>query len=126
MGQEWNPEELLPERQPSQIPPNSETCAVYGLRDNFRAIVKDVERYVLTLMFNFIKEAPFQSGFIQGDSITFQLLHTHHSLLVDSDYEVRVVFCGFSKAFDRGWQKGLLHKLTCMGISGCLLRWLQS
>ena len=33
---------------------------------------------------------PFQSGFIQGDSTTFQLLHTFHSFLeaVDSGKEV--------------------------------------
>ena len=40
--------------------------------------------------------------------------------------EVRVVFCDISKAFDRVWQKGLLHKLACMGVSGSLLKWFQS
>ena len=93
---------------------------------------KVMERYVHKHIFNYISEnsllTPFQSGFIQGDSTTFQLLHTYHSFLeaVDNGKEVRVVFCDISKAFDRVWHKGLLHKLACMGISGSLLQWFQS
>ena len=91
-----------------------------------------MERCVHIHIFNYISEnsllTPFQSGFIQGDSTTFQLLHTYHSFLeaVDSGKEVRVVFCDISKAFDRVWHKGLLHKLACMGISSSLFQWLQS
>ena len=83
-------------------------------------------------LYNYISEnnllTPFQSGFIQGDSITFQLLHTYHSFLeaVDSGKEVRVVFCDISKAFDRVWHIGLLHKLAGMGLSEELLRWFKS
>ena len=90
-----------------------------------------MERCVHKHIFNYISEnsllTPFQSGFIQSDSTTFQLLHTYHSFLeaVDSGKEVRVVFCDISKAFDRVWHKGLLHKLACMGISGSLLQWFQ-
>ena len=91
-----------------------------------------MERCVHKHIFNYISEnsllTPFQSGFIQGDSTTFRLLRTYHSFLeaVDSGKEVRVVFCDISKAFDRVWHKGLLHKLACMGISGSLLQWFQS
>ena len=37
-----------------------------------------------------------------------------------------VVFCDISKAFDRVWHKGLLHKLSHIGISGDLLQWFKS
>ena len=76
---------------------------------------KVMERCVHKHIFNYISEnsllTPFQSGFIQGDSTTFQLLHTYHSFLeaVDSGKEVCVVFCDISKAFDKVWHKGLLH-----------------
>ena len=78
-------------------------------------IGKAMERCIHKHLYNYISEnnllTPFQSGFIQGDSTTFQLLHTYHSFLeaVDSGKEVRVVFCDISKAFDKVWHRGLLH-----------------
>ena len=39
---------------------------------------------------------------------------------------VVVVFCDISKAFDRVWHAGLLHKLKSIGISGDLLKWFSS
>ena len=68
---------------------------------------KVMERCVHKHIFNYISEnsllTPLQSGSIQGDSTTFQLLYTYHSILeaVDSGKEVRVVFGDISKAFDR-------------------------
>lgn len=63
-----------------------------------------------------------------GDSTTYQLLHTYHTFIeaVDSGKEVRVVFCDISKAFDRVWHRGLLYKLSRIGISGNLLQWFKS
>ena len=45
---------------------------------------------------------------------------------VDSGKEVRVVFCDISKAFDRVWHRGLIHKLRDMGCSESLLKWFTS
>ena len=39
---------------------------------------------------------------------------------------MRVVFCDISKAFDRVWHRGLLHKLSSLGITGNLLKWFSS
>ena len=40
--------------------------------------------------------------------------------------EVRVIFLDLSKAFDRVWYKGLIHKLKNNGIDGNLLRVTES
>ena len=62
---------------------------------------------------------PFQSGFVSGDSTTKQLLDTYHAFCnaVDCGKVVRAVFCDISKAFDRVWHRGLIHKLARIGCS---------
>ena len=40
--------------------------------------------------------------------------------------EVRSVFFDISKAFDRVWHKGLLHKLKSTCVSGELLQWFKN
>ena len=70
----------------------------------------------------------FQSGFIQGDSTTYQLINLYDSFCeaVDNGKEVRVVFLDISKAFDRVWHRGLLHKLHSVGISDHILKWFEN
>ena len=65
-----------------------------------------------------------QSGFKQGDSCINQLLSITHDIYqsLDQGYEVRGVFLDISKAFDKVWHKGLIHKLKQNGISGPLLK----
>ena len=41
---------------------------------------------------------------------------------LDQGYEVRSVFLDISKAFDKVWHKGLIHKLKQNGIGGPLLK----
>ena len=36
------------------------------------------------------------------------------------------VFCDFSKAFDKVWHRGLLHKMKAYGITGNLINWFKS
>ena len=87
-----------------------------------------MERCVQKQFYNYIIEnkllTPFQSGFVAGNSSTYQILHTDHTFIkaVDSGKEARVVFCDVSKAFDRVWHKGFLHKLSHVEISGDLLQ----
>ena len=80
-----------------------------------RCIYKYLYNYVISNQFL----TPLQSGFVSGDSTTCQLLHTYHMFCeaVDNGKEVRTVFCNISKAFDRVWHKGLLHKLRGIGCS---------
>ncbi|MCG7879605.1 MAG: reverse transcriptase family protein, partial [Candidatus Thiodiazotropha endolucinida] len=109
-----------------------------SLPSNYRPISlldpvgKVMERCVHKHLYNYICEnqllTPFQSGFIPGDSTTYQLLHTYHTFCeaVDSGKEVRAVFCDFSKAFDRVWHRGLLYKLSRIGCSEQVLKWFSS
>ena len=65
-----------------------------------------------------------QSGFKQGDSCINQLLSITHDIYqsLDQGYELRGVFLDISKAFNKVWHKGLIHKLQQNGIGGPLLK----
>ena len=100
-----------------------------SLPSNYRPIsllsqsAKVMERCVHKYLYNYVISnhilTLLQSGFVHGDSTTYQLLHTYHQFCeaVDNGKEVRAVFCDISKAFDRVWHKGLLHKLRGIGCS---------
>ena len=91
-----------------------------------------MERCVHKHLYNYVTShqllTPVQSGFVQGDSTTYQLLHTFLTFCetVDKGIEVCAVFCDISKAFDRVWHKGLLHKMSGIGCSDNVLKWFAS
>ena len=68
---------------------------------------------------------PYNPVFIPGDSTVNQLLFLYNTFCkaLDAGKEIRVTFCDISKAFDRVWHAGLIHKLKAAGISGKLLNW---
>ena len=70
---------------------------------------------------NLISES--QSGFKPDDSCANQSLAITHDIFssFDDNYELREVFLDISKAFDKVWRKGIIHKLLCNGIFGNLL-----
>ena len=70
----------------------------------------------------------YQSVFFTGNSTTNQLVFLYNEFCkgLDEDKELRVVFCGISKAFDFVWHRGLLQKLSAVGISNSLLQWFSS
>ena len=90
-----------------------------------RCVNKHLNEYLMTN--NSI--TPNQSGFQIGDSTVNQLLYPNNTFLKALDegkqVHVRVVFCDFSKAFDRVWHKGLLFKLKSIGTSNEMLQWLS-
>ena len=71
---------------------------------------------------------PFQSGFRPGDSTANQLIFITHKIYeaLEHGKEVRMVFLDISKAFDKVWHRGLLHKLEQLGVRDLLLKWLKS
>ena len=86
-----------------------------------------MERCVHKLMANYFTEhnviTPYQSRCVSGDSTVSQLLYLSNefSKALDEGKVIRVIFCHISKAFDRVWHRGLIHKLRSVGISGSLL-----
>ncbi len=109
-----------------------------NLVNNYRPISllscvsKVFEKIVFRHVFNFFRNSftitVHQSGFIPGDSTVNQLVHLYHVFCeaLNKGKEIRVVFCDISKAFDKVWHRGLIHKLKSAGIRGKLLSWFIS
>ena len=93
-------------------------------------IGKVQERVVYMHLYRYLKTNNLltskNSGFKELDSAMNQLLlitdKIHRAL--EAGKEVCLVFLDVSKAFDRVWHSGLLHKARCMGIEGTLFDWL--
>jgi len=117
-------------------------CAIFKKNDptiasNYRpisllsTISKVLERIIHKHVLNFFISnnciTPLQSGFIKNDSTTNQLVSIYHTFCqaLDEGKEVRAIFCDISKAFDRVWHRGLIHKFKVNGLSGVLLNWFQ-
>ena len=77
-------------------------------------------------MYNFFNEnaliSKYQSGFRPGDSTINQLLAITNDIFesFENNSETRAAFLDISKAFDKVWHEGLLHKLQSNGINGQL------
>ena len=95
-------------------------------------IGKVMEKCIYKYLNNYIVQnnilTEHQSGFRHNDSTVNQLVLICKKMnnTFDNGKEVRIVFCDISKAFDRVWHKGLLHKLQNIGIQDPLLHWFQS
>ena len=93
---------------------------------------KVLERPIFTNLYNHLLDnnflSSFQSGFIPGDSTENQLTFLYHTFCeaLDACKEVRAVFCDISKALDRVWHTGLLHKLRAAGVTSNVLQWFKN
>ena len=108
-------------------------------KNNYRPISllpifgKLFEKHIFDAIYNHLCDHKLlvdnQSAFRPGDSTINQLLLITHKIYSGFEeipcMETRVIFLDLSKAFDRVWHKGLIHKLQCNGISGNLLMLLQ-
>jgi hypothetical protein len=57
-----------------------------------------------------------------------QLLEIYSSILISLENKEAncFIFCDFSKAFDKVWHRGLLHKKKAYGINGNFIDWFNS
>jgi hypothetical protein len=72
----------------------------------------------------------YQSGFLLKYSTVHQLLEMYNCILNSLEKKENTcscfVFCDFSKAFDKVWHTGLLHKIKSYGVDCNLLSWFSS
>ena len=70
----------------------------------------------------------YQSGFLPKHSTIHQLLELYNSILnsLENKEISCFVFADFSKAFDKVWHVGLIHKMNAYGIRGNLLNWFKN
>ena len=108
--------------------------------DNYRPVSllpifgKILERLIFNSLFEFLHENNLlnenQSGFRPSDSCEYQLLPIVHNIYESSDcnppHDVRGVFLDISNAFDRMCHKGVIYKITCIGVTGLPLEHIQS
>jgi hypothetical protein len=94
-------------------------------------LAKIFEKVVFKYLFAYFRDnfliSIWQSGFVPGYSTITQFTEIYDQFCkaVNGGKEIRVVFLDISKAFDRVWHAGLLHKLKSCGITGKLLEWLR-
>ncbi len=94
--------------------------------------IKCFEKLLFKQIYNFLKANGLLktnlSGFTPCDSTINQLINICNKIhcQLDNDDEILAVFLDLSKAFDKVWHKGLLYKLKQIGITGKLLKWIES
>jgi hypothetical protein len=94
-------------------------------------LAKVQERIVFRRMYRFLTAhnllTPKNSGFREKDSAICQLVNIVDKIYraLETGQEINMVFLDISKAFDKVWHRGLLHKLKSNGIDGSLLNWLE-
>ena len=104
-------------------------CTNYRPISLLSCVGKIMEKCVQKHLFDFLVGNNLltvsQSGFIPGDSTTYQLLSIYNDFCksLDQQCTTQALFFDISKAFDRVWHRGLIHKLDAIGIRGSLLNW---
>jgi hypothetical protein len=109
-----------------------------SLPSNYRPISliscvgKLIERIIYKHVYNHLVNNnliyKYQSGFLPKHSTVHQLLELYNSILnsLEKKEFSCFVFCDFSKAFDKVWHKGLIHKMNSYGIQGKLIKWFEN
>ena len=108
------------------------------IKENYRpisllsCISKVFEKIVFNQLYQYCTDndilSDSNSGFRPNDSAINRLLHITDNIYkgLNEHNEILLVFLDISKAFDKVWHEGLLHKLKTIGICGHLLAWFTS
>jgi hypothetical protein len=90
----------------------------YWLISLISCVGKIMERVIYKYVFNHLQRSKliyeYQSGFLPKYSTVHQLLEMYNCILNSPEKKETscFVFCDFSKAFDKVWHKGLIHKFN--------------
>ena len=89
-----------------------------------RCVFKDVYNYLIRTK----KISTLQAAYSPGSSTEYQLLELYHIIAksMEEGKAIRFIFCDVSKAFDKVWHEGVIHKLKKSGVRGKLLQWFES
>ena len=93
---------------------------------------KIMERVIYKHVYNHLHQNrlmyEYQSGFLPRHSTVHKLLEIYNNILnsLENKEANCFVFYDFSKAFDKVWHRGLLHKMKAYGITGNLINWFNS
>ena len=107
-------------------------CTNYRPISLLSCVGKVMEKCIQKHVFSYLKENSLltvsQSGFIPGDSTTYQLLSIYDDFCkaLDQRCNTQALFFDISKAFDKVWHRGLIKKLNSIGIKGPLLNWFSN
>jgi len=91
-----------------------------------------MERIIVTDMLYYLRLngliSKEQHGFLSRKSTTSNLLETINdwTLAINDRNAVSAIYIDFAKAFDTVCHNKLSYKLTCYGIAGSLLKWINS
>ena len=94
------------------------------------SLAKVQERIIYKRLYDYLARNDLltskNSGFKERDSAMCQLISIVDKIYkaIEQGQEICLVFLDISKAFDRVWHAGLVHKLRACGIGGSLLEWL--
>ena len=108
------------------------SCKNYRPISLLSCVGKLLEKCVQKHLVHYLKEnsiiTPSQSGFTSGDSTIYQLLNIYDDFVsgLDRNIPTQAIFFDISKAFDRVWHRGLIHKLEAAGVRGTLLNWFEN
>ena len=93
---------------------------------------KILEKIIFDKVYSFLNSNKLiskrQSGFRPNDSTIYQLISITSCIYKSFENydETRAVFLDISKAFDKVWHEGVIHKLKCNGITSNLLTFLDN